>query len=46
MKMLDLNTIRKTAGEITKELPEKIYTRKEVKQVILELLIKLEEIDG
>lgn len=42
---MTMDQIRKSAGEITKALPEKIYTRKDVKQVILELLIKLDEVE-
>jgi len=42
---MTMDQIRKAAGEITSNLPEKIYTRKDVKLVILDVLKKLEEVE-
>jgi len=42
---MDINTIRKKVGEVTKELPEKLYTRKEVKLILLEVIKKLEAVE-
>jgi len=42
---MKMGEIRKACGEVTKELPEKTYTRKDVKNVVLDILKKLEGID-
>ena len=42
---MTLDQIRKTIGQVTKELPEKTYLRKDVKLVLLDVLKKLEECD-
>lgn len=43
--MIDLNQVRKAMGDVEKELPEKIYLKKDVKAVMLEVLKKLEEVN-
>ncbi len=42
---MTIGEIRKECGEVTKNLPEKTYTRKDVKSVVLDILKRLEGID-
>ena len=39
----DLQTIRKTSGAIVQDLPEKIYLKKDIKLILLELIQELEK---
>jgi hypothetical protein len=40
---MTMDQVRKAIGKITKELPEKTYLRKDVKLILLEVIIELEK---